>query len=213
MLKYDSEYFKWQNSIGQFGGKANLFKFSDYISSMDSVLDFGCGGGWLLKNINCRSKVGIEINDVARTFCREINNITSYKFLSEVESNTINVAISNHALEHVDNPLEILKEILEKLVPGGKAIFVVPSESVFNKYSPNDINMHLYSWNPQTIGNLFTKAGFNVLDIKPIWHKWIPCYIQISSLSWGLFDTLSRIYSVLNCNYSQIRIVAQKPTN
>lgn len=59
---YDHDYFKWQKSLGEFGGWANLSKFSEFIKETDSVLDFGCGGGFLLKNLNCKKKFGIEIN-------------------------------------------------------------------------------------------------------------------------------------------------------
>ena len=45
------DYFDFQASIGEFGGWANVTKFSDYVAPGDTVLDFGCGGGYLLKNL------------------------------------------------------------------------------------------------------------------------------------------------------------------
>ena len=57
---YDKKYFDWQSSIGEFGGWANQTKFAEYISSNSRVLDFGCGGGYLLKNLECRAKAGVE---------------------------------------------------------------------------------------------------------------------------------------------------------
>lgn len=42
---YDEKYFEWQKTVGEFGGKANLFKFEKYINEDSDVLDFGCGGG------------------------------------------------------------------------------------------------------------------------------------------------------------------------
>ena len=59
---YDEEYFKYQSEIGRFGGWANLTKFSEYIRPEMKVLDFGCGGGYLLANISCKEKLGIEIS-------------------------------------------------------------------------------------------------------------------------------------------------------
>jgi len=53
---YDKKYFDWQVSIGEFDGWANLCKFIKYISHDSEVLDFGCGGGFLLKNIKCKKK-------------------------------------------------------------------------------------------------------------------------------------------------------------
>ena len=62
--QYKAEYFNWQREVGKFGGKANLFKFRDHIKATDRVLDFGCGGGFLLEQLNCAQKVGIDINPV-----------------------------------------------------------------------------------------------------------------------------------------------------
>jgi len=62
---YDDKYFDWQASIGEFGGWANQSKFVEYISSNSRVLDFGCGGGFLLKGIKCSTKVGVEVNPSA----------------------------------------------------------------------------------------------------------------------------------------------------
>ena len=61
---YQDDYFnKYQRDLGEFGGRANAFMFDQYITPADEVvLDFGCGGGFLLKNLHCSRKVGIEIN-------------------------------------------------------------------------------------------------------------------------------------------------------
>ncbi len=65
---YDEKYFTWQNSVGKFGGWANLTKFDSHIEEDHKVLEFGSGGGWLLRNINCAEKIGVELNDAARLF-------------------------------------------------------------------------------------------------------------------------------------------------
>jgi len=62
---YDDKYFDWQASMGEFGGWANQSKFAEYISSNSRVLDFGCGGGFLLRSMKCSKKVGVEINPSA----------------------------------------------------------------------------------------------------------------------------------------------------
>ena len=49
---YDDAYFSWQKTIGEFGGWACLTMFADYIKPADRVLDFGCGGGYLLSRID-----------------------------------------------------------------------------------------------------------------------------------------------------------------
>src|SRR5687768_999919 len=96
---YNEDYFeKYQKKIGEFGGMANKFKFQDEIKETDTVLDFGCGGGFLLKNISCRHKVGIEINEVARKNCSALG-IECYDSLDHIKDESIDVVISNHCLE------------------------------------------------------------------------------------------------------------------
>ena len=54
---YDDNYFEWQRKSGIFGGLANTFKFKRSITSTDTVIDFGCGGGFLLLNLNCSNRL------------------------------------------------------------------------------------------------------------------------------------------------------------
>ena len=56
---YNKDYFDWQKNIGAFGGWANSYKFKNTIKKCDVVLDFGCGGGFLLSNLVCKKKIGI----------------------------------------------------------------------------------------------------------------------------------------------------------
>jgi hypothetical protein len=125
---YGAEYFDWQSGIGRFGGWANLSKFSSYIRGDMKVLDFGSGGGYLLANIRCGSKIGIEINSVA---CAEAarNGVTTVRSADEVEDGWANLIISNHTLEHCQNPLAELKGLLRKPAPDGIAVFVFPCEA------------------------------------------------------------------------------------
>jgi SAM-dependent methyltransferase len=206
---YDDKYFGWQASIGEFGGWANQSKFRDYISSENKVLDFGCGGGFLLKNLTCSKRVGIEVNPAARETAKQ-NGIEVFARVDDVPDEYVDVIISNHALEHTLQPLEELKSLHRKLQPGGKIIFVVPCESISSRYKPNDINHHLYTWSPMCLGNLFSEAGFSVIESKAYIHKWPPLYRIIATLGRRpIFELACRIYGHLARSSFQVRIVAQ----
>jgi SAM-dependent methyltransferase len=207
---YDEKYFDWQSPIGEFGGWANQTKFVEYIGINDEVLDFGCGGGFLLSKLRCGKKVGVEVNESAAETARG-KGIEVFHSAAEVPDDYVDTIISNNALEHTLHPLEELKTLYRKLRGGGKIIFVVPCESVTYKYVPNDINHHLYSWSPMCIGNLFTEAGFSVIESKPYIHKWPPRYRQVARLGGrGLFEIACRVYGRIERSWFQVRVVAGK---
>ena len=215
---YGEEYFKWQFEIGRFGGWANVTKFSKYIDPGMKVLDFGCGCGHLLANIECRKKLGIEINPVARAEAKK-SGIRTVASAPEVEDDWADVIISNHALEHCQLPLRELQALLPKVVRGGKVVFVVPCEAIKNKFRADDPNHHLYSWSPMSLANLFAEAGFTVVESKPYIHMWPPRFIPRLLRSVGgrwLFEAGCRAYGALTYlnlsprPFSQVRVVAKR---
>ncbi|MFN8476043.1 MAG: class I SAM-dependent methyltransferase [Anaerolineae bacterium] len=207
---YDERYFAWQATGGEFGGWANLTKFSAFIRPQDDVLDFGCGGGYLLKNLGCRRRVGVEVNSAAHATARS-NGVEVYAATAEAPDDYVDVVISNHALEHTLRPLDELKALYSKLRPGGRVVFVVPCENVAHAYVPNDINHHLYSWSPMCLGNLFTEAGYRVIESKPYIHKWPPYHRQIARFGGrAAFDLACRAYGRIERSWAQVRIVAAK---
>ena len=206
---YRKKYFDWQKDIGLIGGILNKFKFEKYIKKEDTVIDFGSGGGYLLKNINCKEKKGIEINPIARKNASNLG-IKSVSSINKIKDNYANVIISNHALEHVKCPLDILKKLKLKLKKNGRIIFVVPHQGPKEKFKLNDINQHLYTWNPLTLGNLFKEAGFNIIEVKNIRYTWKPSFYKVYKVfNKKLFDGLCKIYSLYKNNY-QIRIIAKR---
>jgi SAM-dependent methyltransferase len=206
---YDENYFNWQKKMGAFGGWAELIKFKKYIKSEMNIMDFGCGGGFLLKSIDCKGKIGIEINDAAR---ENIDNfkIKSFKYVQDAPDNWADCIISNHALEHVPDPLNQISLLREKLKTNGKIIFVVPCDSY--KYKPNDRHFHLFCWSPMTLGNLFTEAGYKVLESKVFIHRWPPFYYEITKIfGKRIFNLICIIYGYIRRHSCyQVRVIAEK---
>lgn len=208
---YDHAYFAWQKQIGEFGAWAHVEKFQPYISENDRVLDFGCGGGYVLEKICCRKRFGVEISPHARRVAEE-KGIKTVQTASEIPDASIDVVISNNALEHTHHPLSELQAIQQTLKPSGKAVFVVPCESISKRYKPNNINHHLYSWSPMCIGNLFTEAGFQLISTQAIYAKWPPYFYQQIAKYGGksLFKLSCEIYGRLDRSWFQVKVVAQK---
>jgi SAM-dependent methyltransferase len=205
---YDEDYYKWQETFGKFGGVAELIKFSEYVGCEDNVVDFGCGGGFLLTNLTCKGKLGVEINPVARDACKELG-IDAVADINDIPKNWADVIISNHALEHVSHPLAVLHDLKQRLKDNGIIVFVVPCERVDTQYLPCDVNQHLYTWSPANLGNLFVAAGFSVIECKPFLHRWIPKFYLIQPITgWKLFHLISWCYGYIFRRTAQTRVIA-----
>jgi cyclopropane fatty-acyl-phospholipid synthase-like methyltransferase len=59
-------YFTWQKNGGQKAAIYNRKFFSPFIREDHAVLDFGCGGGYMLQALSCRTKTGVDINPAWR---------------------------------------------------------------------------------------------------------------------------------------------------
>ncbi len=206
---YDAAYWEYQSRIGKIGGQLNKFKFEKHILPESYVLDFGCGGGYLLNGLECARKIGYEINPNARRNAESLGIDTVSSF-EELEDDSFDVVISNHALEHVPTPFETLKQLYRVLAPGGLIVLVLPCEqstdTEFN-FNPNDINQHLYSWCPQTLGNLVKLAGFKIELCTTLRHKWTPDYE--SSYTDERYHDRCKQYAIEKGNY-QIKCIGRK---
>jgi SAM-dependent methyltransferase len=210
---YDQDYFDWQKNIGAFGGWANSSKFHDNIRKEDVVVDFGCGGGFLLNNLQCAVKIGIEPNISASA---TIQTHGVRHFLSTADAiaalgeQSVDVVISNHALEHTLNPLQEIKDLKRLLKVGGLIHFYVPCDSVKYRYNRDDINYHLFSWSPQNLGNLFHEAGFEVQHAKAYIHKWPPGYGFFAKFGRPVFDLVCRLYARVERSWFQVEVKAKR---
>lgn len=207
---YDKKYFDYQKELGKFGGWANQTKFLPYLKPDDKVLDFGCGGGDLLDGLTCRSKTGVEINPFAIEESRS-KGITIYENIEDIASDSIDLVISDNALEHVLSPLEDLKSLLSTLRVGGLAVIVVPCESYSFSWKPNDVNNHLYTWSPMCLGNIMQEAGFKIIESKPYLHKWPPNWETYkTNKNREKFERECYVTGKTDTSWTQVRAVGTK---
>ena len=207
---YNQNYFAWQKKIGLFGAQANKFKFQNYIYEGQRVLDFGCGGGYLLSDFKNINKFGVEVNKTAASVA-EKNGIKIYNSSNDLPDDFFDLIISNHALEHCDNPYLELKELYRSMKKGSKICIAVPCDNIKKKFTESDPHKHLYSWSPNNLGNILSASGFKVIESKPFLYKWFPHrYFLKKFMTWGMFHFFCKIWSYIANDWYQIRAVAEK---
>ncbi len=194
-------YYSYQSQFAAITAQLSARKFVKHIRPSDVVLDFGCGGGFVLSAITCNRRFGIEVNPVAREIA-ETNGLTCFETLDQIADQTIDVVISHHSLEHVPSPLIILQQLQSKLKPGGLLLLVVPIDDwrTQKQYDPSEINHHLYTWTPLLLGHLLSEAGFDTENLSTTigtngWFRGFPRFY--GKIPQPIFDLLSRVWCIL----------------
>lgn len=140
------------------------------------VLDFGCGNGGFLKlarnaALDC---AGVEVEARLKTYFAK-NNLSVYSNIKLVDGN-FDIITLFHVLEHIPDPINLLKRLSKKLEKDGRIIIEVPNAndallslyesepfSLFTYWSP-----HLYLFSNVTLKAIGERAGLEEDYIKQI---------------------------------------------
>lgn len=192
------EYFRYQRAIGVLGARLDRPKFVRHVTDADVVLDFGCGGGYLLAALPAARRIGVEPNHAAHATARALG-VEVVPSLDEVEEASINVVISNHALEHSRRPFDNLMAIRRVLRPGGKLVLWLPLDDWRSgRNIGSDQNHHLYTWTPRLLAALLREAEFEVSECNVVAHAWSLRFAALHGrLPDRLFDLLCWMTAVV----------------
>jgi SAM-dependent methyltransferase len=194
----EDDFVTHKGGSAETAGRLNRAKFVPFVAPTDSVLEFGCGGGWMLKGIDAAEKVGVEPNPTARDVSAS-NGIEVYASISEVPERQFTRIISNHFLEHLPDPVQSLRELRDLLAPDGRLILVVPIDDWrVQKRIADDVDHHLQTWTPPLLANTLTEAGFTPLSVTVLTHAWPIGWDRLSAtLPPSLFDGLCRTWAIV----------------
>jgi SAM-dependent methyltransferase len=206
---YGKDYFGAHIKEADFGTRVELMKFVEFVKPSDSVLDFGCGSGLIVTRLDCKERLGVEVNPEARAHCAEIG-LKAVPTVDDVPDGWADLVITNHALEHVTDPVGQLTKLRAKLKPGGKLVAYVPCERADSAYNPADKDRHLFTWSPLNAGNLMWAAGYRVLECRIYHHRMPPGARWLQKLlGWRGLERAVRAYGWWYGKIRQVRIVAE----
>jgi SAM-dependent methyltransferase len=186
-------------------------KINQYLRPATKLLDFGCSAGRITNLLNAKEKFGVEISPSARKAALDVG-IVAVSDISELPEGDFDAVVSHHVLEHVESPFCALQDFNRLLRPGGQLVLVVPGEVGWygrHRGWQNEVNKHLYSWTPLTLGNLVASASFKVKVAKVLRYEHESHVLgplkglKIAKLAIGIFRQFAR-------GETEVLLVAEK---
>jgi len=162
--------------------KPVIVKSADLIESRartgrGRLLDIGCGYGFFLQEMKHRGwKVeGIEISEVGRQYAQDKWDIHVYSQPLEdlpLPESIFDVVTLIYVIEHVHDPLTLLREVNRILKPGGLILLRWPHSTpivrilgpLSKKLDLYHTPYHLYDFSPRTMNKILTSCGFGEIE-------------------------------------------------
>jgi len=215
------------------------------LSSSCHLCDIGCGNGGLLAKLQSpeRTLIGVEPDAAARERCQSAGvsvlpgNTESLP--SEIGSNTQDVVVMSHVLEHCIDPIGALERAARILRPGGSMIVEVPNAesmgaaSLGSTWFHADYGRHVNFFGERSLKAAAARVGLRGTRISfsnyvvQFTNKWIGAQqgnwdkqLRLGQIAptpgrdsknraWLLL--LRTAFSSRSARYSVVRMIATKP--
>lgn len=163
--------------------KQNLESLEDFIRFANvhgrAVLDAGCGIGLLSKRLGLDKNqvVGIDINLHMLQYSKneikfgDILRASIYEI--PIKSKEFDCVFLSNVMEHLERPLEALKEIRRMLKPSGVLFLSTPNGALYNlkklvgkvyKRAMDRTHIHEFIW--KELRTLVEKGGFQIVEVQ-----------------------------------------------
>ena len=166
--RYDEcakEYHKTRNIYGE---TKHLNKFASLFPKKAKILDVGCGAGTFLivaKGLGW-TVTGVEPTKAAVETARRFGLDVYHGYVEEYEKDTdirFDVVTCFEVLEHVADPIAILKSIKNLLKPGGVLVISVPNLDdpycLFQRHPHTIPPLHINFFNRRSLQRALENAG------------------------------------------------------
>lgn len=135
------------------------------------VLDIGCHAASLLSTFKERGAAVTGVDPNPRSeYAKEWYGISVIRQMFRpgmFASDSFDLILHSHVLEHLIDPAAQLREFYRLLAPNGFVFIEVPNETE-SKIRQAQVKPHLYFFTPETLSKLAVSAGFEVVLFKTL---------------------------------------------
>ncbi len=207
-------------------------RFPALLQSGRSALDIGCGDGTLCAELHqsgWKRVTGIDMSAGRIALARQRHPKIQFYDVSLQESGLLksstDLAVLDNVIEHVPDPVELLRAIREKLVDGGRLVLITPNMESGNfrllgsrwtqELAPH---VHIFLFTPASLCQVAQMAGYDVevagtfhLDPYPL-NEWMARWRSgdVKGALWRTFQGVGNLYSRLIGSGPMVYAVARK---
>jgi SAM-dependent methyltransferase len=218
--KLERELYAQRFDAGERAMKSDIWRvlcrsfFQRYVARDDTVLDLGAGYCEFINNIECKTKLAVDLNEETQDYAAPGVKVvlTPLTDLSPITDASVDVAFASNVFEHLHDKatlLESLREAHRVLRPGGRLLVLGPNiRYAFSEYW--DFFDHHLALSHVSLSEALGLAGFRVCEVRP---RLLP-FSTKSSLPKAAW--LVRLYLALPVAHrflgKQFFVVAEKPS-
>lgn len=141
------------------------------------LVDVGCAGGFLIAEANRRGwkAQGVELSSFASEYAREtlgLDVVTGNLRETALPSGHYQAVVMDDVIEHFENPMTEILEVVRILKPGGILLIHTPNAAspwrrvMGSKWVHLKPDEHLFYFDPATITRLLERAGLRMVFVR-----------------------------------------------
>jgi SAM-dependent methyltransferase len=208
-MKNQKKLSKFFTSVSEVTNLYYRKKFNKYINRQFNILDFGCGSGELLELIQCKYKIGVEINKISQNKLKKKKIIFVSK-LNDIQKK-FDTIFALSVIDHLQDPIYFIKKLANKLKKNGQLIIIIRHDSKNQNQMNSSYRSHLYSWSLLSFNNLLNSIKLESFDHGIVKMTLPPGFIFLKKL----FSTkhilfLSKLYYYFNFKDRRFYFVCKK---
>ena len=198
------------------------------LGKTESVLDIGCGSGWILRtlaNSGLLNLYGVDISRGQYMKQKEKDGLPvafaeADAYFLPFREESMDVILMSEILEHLETPADAVGEAVRVLRKGGKFLITVPWREKIrhtlcihcNRKTP--INAHVQSFDFERVRKLLENEGLQITNISHLLNKalvLLRIHVLLSFLPLSLWLLVDRAVGLVSNRWTNICACAHRP--